>query len=452
MFTRMLIALTAVGTASVLNAAEHIDAADRLTRTLTIYQQNLALFEERYQLPEAGQDLSLSIEGIAPQLQIDSLLATGIGTLSRLQLVSEKTGIQAHLQRYLGKPILLLSDSGEQREVTLLGLEGNNALISNGKYSEQISLAGRWRIALPEVLPVAAPPHLQLDARGKAGDELSLSYLSQGLSWQPSYHLLLQPAAGRVRLEGMAMLHNNSGIDLEQVQVRLLAGSVNQPQSNAPVYAMEARALRADSAAPQRHALQDYHLYTPTQPVSLANGQQLGIPLQAPLELPVDNHYRYSQYVSAGQTQPQTGHARREISFILPADADRKTPLPAGAARVFVQDEQQGLLFIGGQQLPATAAGETVNLTLGQAFDLTLEQEQIRFERQAQNSIVGYRIRIRNSGDEARRVEIDARFSQPYQLLESSHPSDERGLLRLWSIPVAANSEEVLEYSVRLQP
>lgn len=278
MFTRMLIALTALGAAGALHAAEQIDAADRLARTLTIYQQDLALFEERYRLPQAGQDLSLSIEGIAPRMQTDSLLAKGLGTLTRRQLVAGSADFRSHLQRRLGKPILLLSDSGEQRQVTLLSLEGNSLLVSDGTHSLLIALDGQWHVVLPEVLPVARGPRLELDARGQADAELSLSYLSSGLSWQPSYHLLLQPQRDSVRLEGMARIQNNSGIDLENVSLRLLAGSVNQPQGNAPIYAMEAKALRADSAAPQRHALQDYHLYTPTQPISLANGQQLGHP------------------------------------------------------------------------------------------------------------------------------------------------------------------------------
>lgn len=453
MYKRMLIALAALGTATGLNAADTLGDAERLSRTLTLYQQDLALFEERYRLPDNARDLSLRIDGIGPRMQTDSLLAQGIGTLTRVQLVNAPSGFQQQLSTRLGKSILLLSDRGEQREVTLLGVEGNGVLVSDGQRSELIPAGGYWRPALDQVLPVATPPYLKLDARGKAERELSLSYLSNGLSWQAGYQLMLAPHAGTLRLHGMATLHNNSGLDLEQVKVRLLAGSVNQPRNVSRPYAMEAMALRADSAAPTREALQDYHLYTPPEPVTLGNGQQVAIPLQAPIEMPVTNHYRYTQHVSAGSQYPvQSGHPRREISFTLPADKARKTPLPAGAARVFVQDKAQGLVFIGGQQLPATAAGETVTLTLGEAFDLTLEQQQTRYERQGNSTVVGYRIRIHNSHDEPRTLELDALFSQPRTLLDSSHKSDAQGPAQRWLIEVAGNSEETLEYSVRLHP
>lgn len=452
---RMLIALATLGIATTLNAAQQISEADRQARILTVYQQDLALFEEHYRLPENARDLSLQIEGIAPRLQLDSLMAEGAGTLTQRQLVNSGQSFQHYLQQYLGQPILLRADSGAQRDVTLLGVDGSSVLISDGEYSEQIALGGYWHIALPGVLPAATPPYLRLDAEGAAGPQLRLSYLSNGLSWQASYHLRLNPRAATVRLEGLATLNNNSGIDLENVQLRLLAGSVNQPQGGGRAYAMEAMALRADSssAAPARTPIEDYHLYTPAQPITLANGQQLGIPLQAPIEMPVETRYRYTQYINGGgQQQAQTSHPRREISFTLPADTDNKTPLPAGAARVFVQDEQAGLMFIGGQQLPASAAGETLTLTLGEAFDLTLEQQQTRFERQGKNSILGYKIELRNSGDSARSVDITTRFNQPHQLLESSHDSEAQGLVRRWSVPVAANGQTTLEYSVRLLP
>lgn len=451
MITRILMTLAALGAASSLHAAESPERIERLSRTLTLYQQNLALFDERYQLPQGEGALNLRVDGISPQLQLDSLIARGAGTPARLQLVREERSFQARLQERLGSTIVLLGTDQPPEEVRLLGVEGNGVLVSNGEYTELVPWMGERRIALPGVQPANQPPWLHLQTRGEAGTELSLSYLSGGLGWQADYQLMLQPAVGKLHLEGRATLSNQSGIDLDQVRVRLLAGSLNLPRAKAGPYLMEAMALRADSAAPAREAVQDYHLYSLTAPISLANGQQLALPLQPPIELPFATRYHYSQHPGGLQQHRMKAHPRREISFRLPADPTRKTPLPAGSARVFVQREQ-GLIFLGGQELPATAAGEEIALNLGEAFDLTLEQEQTRYERQGKNLLLGYRIRVSNSGDEARQVEINALFSQPHQLLESSHPSQARGTGQSWTLQLPAHGEQILEYSVRLQP
>lgn len=451
MITRILMTLAALGAASSLQAIEPPDRVERLSRTLTLYQQNLALFDERYQLPQVEGPLNLRVDGISPQLQLDSLIARGAGIPTRLQLIREERNFQTRLQERLGSTLLLLSADQPPEEVRLLGVEGNGVLVSNGEYTELVPWMGERRVALPGVQPANQPPWLHLQTRGEAGAQLSLSYLSSGLGWQADYQLMLQPALGHLRLEGRATLSNNSGIDLDQVQVRLLAGSLNLPRAKAGPYLMEAMALRADSAEPAREAVQDYHLYSLAEPISLANGQQLALPLQPPAELPFSTRYHYTQHQGGLQQHRMRAHPRREISFRLPADPVHKTPLPAGSARVFVQQEQ-GLVFLGGQDLPATAAGEEVTLNLGEAFDLTLEQEQTRYERQGKNLLLGYRIRVSNSGDEARQVEINALFNQPHQLLESSHPSQARGAGQVWTLQLPANDEQVLEYSVRLQP
>lgn len=434
-----------------------LDADNRTGRTLTIYQQDLALFSETYPLALAGvASPELRLDDISNRLLPDSVVVTGIGDLRRVALNESNPMFTERLRELEGQQIELVSTPGtgtaSTRDVTLLLVEATGIQVADDNATEFIPFDGAWQIRIPGTARPTRGTQLSLLGSGQPDKELRLSYLSHGLSWQAGYQLELLPDGQRIRLEGRAMLTNNTNTDLKAANVRLLAGSVNQPSGGGmPKYALAATAEMRSDAAPNREALEDYQLYPLPEPVTLAQGSSVSVPLQAPVEMDVSNQYLFTQQVYSGsQAEIITGHPRRDISFTLPNDDHRDVPLPAGAARVYRDSEEHGLIFIGGQQLRATAAGEEVSLTLGEAFDLTVEQTQTTFERQGVNTVVGYRISIRNSGAEARSVEYRAIFNQPRIMLESSQPGEETGAIHSWQLDIPAGGEKVLEFSARL--
>ncbi|WP_432696191.1 DUF4139 domain-containing protein [Marinobacterium sp. YM272] len=452
-----LIGLAIISQAAAAAPDLVLDADARSSRTLTIYQQDLALFTETYPLNLNGAGpAEVRLDDISNRLLPDSIFATGIGDLRRIELSAPTPGFTQRLRSLQGEQIELVfqpaSGKARSREVTLIYVEPAGIQVTDGGATEFIPFDGPWQIRLPGSELPAEGPQLSLRGSGAPGDQLNLSYLSNGLSWQAGYQLEMLPDGKRVRLEGRASLSNNTSTDLDNARVRLLAGSVNQPNGGrTPMYALAASAEMRSDAAPKREALEDYQLYPLPEPVTLKQGGTVSVPLLAPLEMDVTSRYLFTQQVYGGaQQEAQIGHPRRDISFTLPNDEARDVPLPAGSARVYQDTEAHGLIFVGGQQLRATAAGEEVRLTLGEAFDLTVEQTQTRFERQGVNTVVGYRISIRNSGDEDRSVEYRAVFSQPRILLESSEAGEEQGAIHYWQLDIPAGGEKVLEYSARL--
>ncbi|SEG68966.1 DUF4139 domain-containing protein [Marinobacterium lutimaris] len=431
-----------------------LGAQDRSSRTLTIYQQDLALFSETYPLSLDASAPEIRLNDISNRLQPDSIFTSGIGDLRRIELGSSNPGFSERLQALQGKEVELIHQDGatDPRTVTLLYVEGSGIQVADNGATEFIPYAGPWRIRIPGTSQPASGAHLSLQGSGQPGDQLTLSYLSNGISWQAGYQLEILPDGKRIQLEGRATLSNNSGTDLDGAQVRLLAGKVNQPNSGrVPIYAMAAKLETSADAAPQREATQDYQLYPLPEPVNLKQGASISVPLQAPIEMALSSHYRFEQSVYGGaQPQTQTGHPRHDISFTLPNDDANDLPLPAGSARVYRETQERGLTYVGGQQLSDTAAGEQVTLTLGEAFDLTVETEQTEFQRQGENVVVGFKVSIRNSGNEDRTLDYRAIFNQPRIMLASSERGEELGAIQAWTLDIPAGGEKVLEYSVRL--
>ena len=72
--------------------------------------------------------------------------------------------------------------------------------------------------------------------------------------------------------------------------------------------------------------------------------------------------------------------------------------LPAGTVRVYQRDRNDAAQLVGEDSIGHTASGETVQLRLGEAFDITADRTQTDFKvlgkRSSQSS---YRIEIRNA-------------------------------------------------------
>ncbi len=461
MIRHPLILGSALGTILTLTAQSaaaeplRLGAAELNTRQLLVFQSGQTLFNETYRLPQQLDAGRIEIGSISPQLTPGSALLEGAGDIGSLALIYPQGDLQQRLQPLIGQVIELRRDapgSGEhyRREARLLGIEGGMLLLQQDDKTEYLPLGGEWRPLLPGSAVVRARPYLQLLRSGPHRPELQLSYMAGGLNWQADYALTLAPAKSTLTLQAQATLSNHSGIDLPASRVGLLAGTVNQPQ-NARPYLAKAMMDAVAESLPTEQAFEDYHLYKLPNRVDLPSGASVSVPLLPVTTLKYASRYRFSQPVY-GNSQPEPVAARplRMISFTLPLQQAQKTALPAGNARVYIEDKENGRGYIGGQNIAAHAAGETVELTLGEAFDLRVEQVQTHYERLGNTTRVAYRLNVSNAGTEAREVELAASFNQNWTLTQASHAPQITGNLAVWKLQVPAEGSGTLEYGVEL--
>ena len=60
-------------------------------------------------------------------------------------------------------------------------------------------------------------------------------------------------------------------------------------------------------------------------------------------------------------------------------------PMPAGTVRVYQPDSRGGMQFVGEDRIGHTPKDETLNLKIGNAFDVVAERKQTDFEKIATN-------------------------------------------------------------------
>ena len=72
-------------------------------------------------------------------------------------------------------------------------------------------------------------------------------------------------------------------------------------------------------------------------------------------------------------------------------------PMPAGVLRVYQQDSKGGVQFVGEDRIMHTPKDETLNVKIGNAFDVVCERKQIDFQKIATNVYeFEYEITLRN--------------------------------------------------------
>jgi hypothetical protein len=454
--------LSVLATNGALQAAPlNVDSEKQQDLSITLYNQDLGLVRDVRSLPRIDQGQTLYIRDVSHQIMSQTLQVENAGKILEQNLNNNLISVYALLNAYTGKMVQLarfnsVSGSETISDALLLSSDGNQALVEYQGRIETVPVNQQgWRFIFPSVPEgMQSRPSLEIRSDGttKAGEAV-LTYLTQGLSWQMDYSLVVNNAGDQLKLDGLATLNNNTGVNFHNSKILLMAGQVNQ--ASAPMLRQKAVMLRAesmaDSGAPQ--SFQDYQLYKLPQRASLLSGQTKQVSLISADKVTAEKsyHYQFEVYPSLDrQTYDQKPDIN--ISFINDEKEGLGFPLPAGTARVFSPDADGLRHFIGSAMIENSSKGQTVNLPIGKAFDLTIKQQQSLFEKTYDSFLNGYELQLSNSSEQAKEIEITANFHQDWKVTESNQPYKRVNASQLrWTISVPAEGNARLEFKTELK-
>ena len=96
--------------------------------------------------------------------------------------------------------------------------------------------------------------------------------------------------------------------------------------------------------------------------------------------------------------------------------------MPAGVVRVYQADSKGGVQFVGEDRIDHTPKDETLNLKIGNAFDVVCERKQTDFQKIAANVYeIEYEITLRNHKATPITVEVNEPIGGTWRMLRSSH-------------------------------
>ncbi len=471
-----------MGAAAVLACAATmmVDAANgeetrltpenRTSLAVTVYGGGLALVsDERAATLQVGVN-RLAFEGVGKDMVPSSAWLVGdeLGSIREIDYDFDFLTPEALLRRSVGKTVKVARThptTGEDtvEDAVVLSTQGGVVL----RYRDRIETGIPGRLVFDHVPGDLRPlPALVASIESTVAGErtLALSYLTGGLSWEADYAANVDLAKGMLDLEGRATLTNSSGADFRNASLGLVAGQVNRVSPpGGPVLRETAMRMNAATAAdaappPQRESLGDYHLYVIQQPVDLVDQQTKQLALLSAPNVPVVREYVSEAPVAAYGRQrgePRPTHPNIRMRFENTEASGAGMPLPAGIVRLYTRDDQGGLRLLGEDRIPHTAIGEKVEISPGQAFDISVTRRQTDFKRLGLPDGVfesAWKIEIRNAKNEQVAVKIVEIVPGDVDVLaESAAHTKETAERLVWSVDLPAKGATELTYRVRVQ-
>jgi len=297
-----------------------------------------------------------------------------------------------------------------------------------------------------------------LDNAGQIRHRVEASYLAGQLAWNADYVLTVARDDKMGDLDGWVTVRNGSGTAFRNASLQLVAGDLNRVRQ-AMNKSMDAAmpAARGAQEAMAQESFSDYHLYTLGRKTSVNNNETKQVSMLNATGFPIVKRYVVEgQYFYYRNAQHPGSPLKDVVQVFYQLKNEERAglgmPMPAGNVRVYQADSRGGLQFVGEDHINHTPKDETLNLKIGNAFDVICERKQTDFEKVATSVYdVEYEVTLRNHKTTPITIEVNEPIGGTWRMLQSSHTwTKTDAWAAQFNVPVAADGTVVLKYRVRV--
>lgn len=445
-------------------AETQVTAEARTALSVTIYNDGEALVRDTRRLSLSEGENRIAMRDVAATIRAETssvrpVFGPGFSLLEQNYEFDLLTP-ESLLKKYVGKDVTVIQTNpatGEEQSETAKVLATNYGVVLRFADRIETSVAGRIAFGgVPADLRERPTLTILLQVEEAGMQELELMYLAKNIGWKADYIINLNRAGTHMHLNGWVTLTNESGANYENVQLQLVAGSLNRVEDDMMYERLrDVAASRVRGGGMTNEKIADFHLYSLQRTTTILDRQTKQVALLAASEVPVTRRYVLEDLNAYVWFQ----NARSDMRMGLKPSAylefenrggELGIPLPLGVMRVYTQDSRGGAHFIGEDKIDHTASGETIKLRLGEAFDLTADRVQTEFNSLSQKSSrSAYRIEVRNGGDELAKVTIREPLRGEWTISNESHPHVKESVgSAVWELEVPARGSAALEYRV----
>jgi hypothetical protein len=446
---------------------------DQVELSITVYNGNLALIRDVRQVHLQFGVLPLRFEGVASSINPTTVHFRSLTAPTKLSVVEQNYEYdlldpQKLLQKYVGREVTLVrpeTSAGSTRWVETKAV----LLANNGgpvwKIGNEIvtgMAADSYRFPdLPENLYSQPTLVWTLNNRGGDSQRVEASYLAGSMNWSSDYVLTVGHDEKTADLDGWVTLTNNSGVAYNNAKLQIIAGQLHRTQAPMSAKSMAGVLNTVTDGANQQfaqEAFSEYHLYTLGRPVSIQNNESKQISLLNATSVPVQKYllvegqpyyYRNSQGIGNAIPQPVQVYFR----FKNEDNAGLGVPLPAGTVRVYQADSQGGTQFVGEDNISHTPKDETLQIHVGDAFDVICERKQMDYKKLSPNLYeMEYQISLRNHKSGPITVEVREPIGGDWEIVTANYNATKLNSTTIgFSIPVEKDGGATLDYRVRVK-
>jgi hypothetical protein len=439
---------------------------------LTIYNRDLALVQDVRSLDFTAGRSRLEFKDVSASIRPETvtLSASGVDIVEQNfdfdLLTPEKM-----MEKAVGRQVQIVrTNPGNGNEVTETAtvLSVNNGVVLKiGDRIEVLRADGAPTRVIFDKVPenLRARPTLSINVESNAAGrrDATLSYLTTGLSWKADYVALFDEQANKLDMQGWVTLTNKSGTTFTDAVTQLIAGEINivradndwqyqQYLQQQQYMQQQQRARSGQSGGTEpgaRRPLADYYVYPLPERTTVADNQTKQVGFIDAHGVAARKVYEYSADWFTTLTDP--AHAAVVVRFANSSRGGLGAQLPAGMVRVYVRDTDGKPRFVGENRIEHIPQGSEVSVKTGEAFDVTVQPTLLRQDRAGfWRSRYSMEYLVRNARSQATTLEIrQGGLWREGRVLEESIKSSRPDAYTLqWSVPVAANGETKLTFTV----
>jgi hypothetical protein len=376
---------------------------------LTVYNDDLALVRSQFDLSLDKGSQYYNFDQITSRISTESVIVKSMKdavAVAEQNYEYDLAGTEQILQKYIDKEVTCASKDAVVTG-TMKFFDGSTVgIIDSG--TKKLVLFSRGDIQQIQLAELPSnfytKPTLRwrllTDKKGKY--PMQISYLTGGLSWFVTYNATWD---GKVLgMNSWVTLNNQSGKSFDNVDLKLIAGDINTVRNNLNynnrnMYG-DGMMMEKAATAPtfEEKAFHDFHMYTLSEPVSFADKQIKQLQLFPYKSVSASTVYEYVT---------NSDGVMSKIKFKNTEENGLDIPLPKGVFKIYKEDTDKNLEFIGEDQIDHTGRNEEVYLTTGKAFDL-VGITLVKNTRSLGNHISenDMQITLRNNSKEAKTIRI----------------------------------------------
>jgi len=421
--------------------------------SVTVYNQNLALVREVRPLEFKKGKNEIKFTEVAAYIDPTSVHFKALNTPDEVAILEQNyqydlVNSEKLLQKYIDQPIELQTKQGEVYSGQLLSFDGTGLTLK--QKNGEIKIVSRPEVrdisfpSLPEGLITRPTLVWLLDSDFSGKQPAEVSYLTTGINWHAEYIAVADRKDQNLELAGWVSIENNSGATYPEAKLKLIAGDIHRAEEERRMLAMNGMVAEAKGAVPfEEKAFFEYHLYTLTRPATVKDKEIKQISLFPNATVKVQKKFVYdgAYYVKK---------VRVNLEFDNSAKAGLGMPLPKGKIRVYKEDTDKSLEFIGEDLIDHTPKDEKVRVYLGNAFDIVGERKQTNYERISDRvDRYSFEISVRNHKTEAAEVVVVEHFYGDWEITKTDTSFNQKDAFTAeFVLQLKPDEEKKINYTV----
>lgn len=417
---------------------------------ITIYNDDLSLVRSRFELKLDGGRQEYNFDNITSRIRPESVIVSGGGIrVAEQNYEYDLAGKYQIMAKYLNREVMVVMKDQSKLSGVLKFYDGGSLglietsterlLVVSDAETQWIQLA-----ELPSNFYTKPTLHWSLITPKKGVYPVQMTYLSGGFSWDVAYNTVWDEK--NLQMNSWVTINNRSGKEFNNVTLKLIAGDVNQVQQNyyKEAAGMGRMAMDAMEPAPsfEEKAFHDFHMYTLDQKVSFANNQTKQLELYPSMNIKAKAEYEYPTYGSGVNSL---------IKFKNTAENGAGKALPKGSIKVYKQDTDGNLEFIGEDSIAHTSKNEEVVINTGTAFDL-VASTRVKDQKQISNRVSErtLQITLKNNTDSVKSINVTHQLASSTRIVESEvkYTKDSNDKVT-FTLELAPNKELIYSFKER---